>query len=65
MTAVLTSFGFYLLMIMGYISYLLFPPNVAKEKNREVNKFLSMLKKRKKKNAKGLVIKQGNSGWRS
>lgn len=35
MTAVLTSFGFYLLMIMGYISYLLFPPNVAKEKNRE------------------------------
>ncbi|XP_026684930.1 serine palmitoyltransferase 2 [Diaphorina citri] len=35
MTAILTFFGFYLLMIMGYINYLLFVPNVAKEKNRE------------------------------
>uniref|UniRef100_A0A8D8T8X2 serine C-palmitoyltransferase n=1 Tax=Cacopsylla melanoneura TaxID=428564 RepID=A0A8D8T8X2_9HEMI len=35
MTAILTYFGFYLLMIMGYINYLLFVPNVAKEKNRD------------------------------
>lgn len=36
LTAIMTFFGFYLLMIMGCINYLVFAPNVAKEKNREV-----------------------------
>ena len=35
--AVLAFMGFYILLLLGYISQLLFPPQVAKEKNRKVN----------------------------
>lgn len=34
-TAFLTYLGFYVLMFLGYLSQWLFPPNLAKEKNRE------------------------------
>jgi serine palmitoyltransferase len=36
-TACLTYFGFYLLMLLGYVNQLFFTPNVAAEKNRDVS----------------------------
>ncbi|XP_073949100.1 uncharacterized protein [Choristoneura fumiferana] len=36
LTAALTQLGFYVLLLLGYLNQLLFPPNVATEKNREV-----------------------------
>ncbi|KAI8422120.1 hypothetical protein MSG28_006041 [Choristoneura fumiferana] len=35
LTAALTQLGFYVLLLLGYLNQLLFPPNVATEKNRE------------------------------
>ncbi|XP_048003546.1 serine palmitoyltransferase 3-like isoform X2 [Leguminivora glycinivorella] len=35
LTAILTQFGFYLLIFLGYLNQLLFPPKVTKERNRE------------------------------
>jgi hypothetical protein len=37
LTAATTFIGFYLMLLMGYVSSLLFTPNVAQEKNRKVN----------------------------
>lgn len=34
-TAALTQISFYILMFLGYLSQALFPPKIAKEKNRE------------------------------
>lgn len=36
-TALLTYFGFYVLMLMGTINKMLFTPKVAREQNREVS----------------------------
>lgn len=35
--AFLAYMGFYILMLLGFISQLLFSPQVAKERNRKVN----------------------------
>jgi serine palmitoyltransferase len=37
-TAVITYFGFYLLMLLGFVNQFLFPPVVATEKNRDVSR---------------------------
>lgn len=39
LTAVLTNLGLYILMFLGFVNQLLFKPNVATEKNREVSIF--------------------------
>lgn len=37
MTKILTHFGFYILMFLGFINHLLLKPKISNEKNREVN----------------------------
>lgn len=37
LAACLTYLGFYFLMLLGFLNQLIFPPKVAKERNREVS----------------------------
>lgn len=39
-TSALTHFGYYVLIILGFINRLLFTPNVATEKRRKVCKII-------------------------
>lgn len=40
--AILAYMGFHFLLFLGYLNQFLFPPKVAKEKNREVSKAMRM-----------------------
>ena len=39
LTAATTFVGFYLMLLMGYVSSLVFTPKVAREKNRKVRRY--------------------------
>jgi hypothetical protein len=43
LTAATTFIGFYLMLLMGYVSSLVFTPKVALEKNRKVRSFFFVL----------------------
>jgi len=42
-TAFLTNFGFYVLMIIGYVNQLLFSTKLETEKHRDVSGFIELL----------------------